>query len=105
MKFIALIAVLFFAAASADLISDVCGSYGGWDQGCCRCIVDHESSGNPSANNGAGDIGLFQISQNDWSSECGNLYDAWQNTQCAVKIYQQSGNNWGPWSTAQGCGC
>jgi hypothetical protein len=41
-----------------------CSKYG-WDQGCCRCIVSHESGGNANAlnynSNGSTDVGLWQV--------------------------------------------
>jgi hypothetical protein len=45
-------------------IAGWCSKYG-WDQGCCKCIVSHESGGNANAvgynTDGSSDVGIWQI--------------------------------------------
>ena len=40
-----------------------CSQYSGWSQGCCQCIISHESGGNLNAqlhdSNGSDDVGLW----------------------------------------------
>ena len=88
-----------------------CSRYGGWDQGCCQCIVSHESNGNANAahDNGGGnmDVGLFQINQGNWGDCSGGNApcDVEANLNCAIQIWQWGGNSFSLWATAQGCGC
>src|SRR5262245_244007 len=59
-------------STSMQSISEWCGKFSGWDQGCCQCIMSHESSGNANAanynTNGSFDVGLWQVNSVNWSS-------------------------------------
>ena len=87
-----------------------CARYG-WDQGCCNCIVSHESGGNANAMNyngdGSTDVGLWQVNTFNWNACNGGNppCDPNQNLACAIKVYQWGGNSWKFWSTHSGCGC
>lgn len=74
-----------------------------------RCIVHHESRGNPRAMGGAGERGLYQIhpvhrstftavTGRPWSA----AYEPGPNGQFAAHLWRQQG--WRPWSTARVCG-
>lgn len=65
------------------------------------CIAEHESGGDPDANNGADDLGLYQILQSNFPDD--NLLDPDVNARDAV-ILSQDGTNWSDWSTAPDCG-
>ena len=108
MKFLAvLLIVLGFASLAYSVdVGALCAQYP-WNQNCCRCIVQRESSGNPNASNGGNYIGLFQISRIHWPScNGGNApYDPQANLRCAIGVYKGAGNSWRPWSTARACGC
>lgn len=91
-------------------IATWCGKHS-WNQACCKCIVSHESGGNAHAtnynSNGSTDVGLWQINSINWGGCSGGKApcDPTQNLNCAIKVYQGSGNSWRPWSTHTACGC
>lgn len=64
------------------------------------CIAEHESGGNPSADNGV-DLGLWQIDPPNFPGD--NLFSAAVNARDAVKL-SGDGSNWSDWSTAPACG-
>mmetsp|Transcript_23363 Transcript_23363/g.27084 ORF Transcript_23363/g.27084 Transcript_23363/m.27084 type:complete len:136 (+) Transcript_23363:85-492(+) len=87
-----------------------CAKFGGWDQRCCQCIIQHESGGNANAmnfnDNGSFDVGLWQINKINWGV-CGGAppCDTEANFQCAKAVWKWGGNSFRLWSTAKGCGC
>jgi hypothetical protein len=88
-----------------------CSQFSGWNQGCCQCIVSHESGGNANAANyntdSSYDVGLWQINSVNWG-QCngGNMpCNLNQNLQCAIAVWGWGGNSFRLWSTAAGCGC
>ena len=95
--------------STAD-IDGWCGKYG-WNQGCCKCIVSHESGGNTNAmnynSNGSFDVGFWQINDFNWNACSGGNppCDLQSNLNCAIKVYQWGGNTWRLWSTHSACGC
>lgn len=98
---------------NSKLMEDIatwCGKHN-WNVACCKCIVSHESGGNAHAmnynTNGSTDVGLWQINSVNWGGCNGGKApcDPNQNLNCAIKVYQGSGNSWKPWSTHSACGC
>ena len=107
MKLIALVLALCLVSYSYSVnVASICAQHN-WNQNCCKCIVQKESSGNPNASNGGNYIGLFQISRIHWGSCSGGKapYDPQANLRCAIQVYKGAGNSWRPWSTARACGC
>ncbi len=85
-----------------------------------QCIAWHESTDNPSAQNGT-NTGLFQIDENTWDwrtnpaaipivgrLDWSRMHEAAYNARAARRIYlyarRTTGNGWSPWSTASLCG-
>lgn len=68
-----------------------------------ECISHYESGGNPDADNGAGDIGLFQVSVS-WAPYDDLLNPAF-NTREAISILEGADYVWSTdWTTAGDCG-
>mmetsp|Transcript_16755 Transcript_16755/g.25038 ORF Transcript_16755/g.25038 Transcript_16755/m.25038 type:complete len:141 (-) Transcript_16755:67-489(-) len=92
-------------------ISSWCSKYSGWSQGCCECIVKHESGGNAHAmnenSNGSYDVGLWQINKVNWDSCSGGSppCNPSTNLACAKKVFGWGHNTWKLWSTCSICGC
>eukprot|EP01089_Gocevia_fonbrunei_P013825 TRINITY_DN3637_c0_g1_i1.p1 TRINITY_DN3637_c0_g1~~TRINITY_DN3637_c0_g1_i1.p1 ORF type:complete len:140 (-),score=24.39 TRINITY_DN3637_c0_g1_i1:40-459(-) len=92
-------------------IADICSQYSGWDQGCCQCIVNHESSGDSNAanynSNSSFDVGVFQVNSVNWSDCSGGSApcDINTNLQCAIQVWKWGGGSFRLWSTCSGCGC
>ena len=74
-----------------------------------RCIIQHESAGNPRAVSPTHDYGMFQINRvhradferytgRDWSA----IFDPNMNGLYARKLWREQG--WRPWSTHRRCG-
>lgn len=73
-----------------------------------RCIVRHESGGNPRATGGAGERGLYQIHPVHKSSfqrvtgrSWSDAYEPGPNGQYAAYLWRQQG--WRPWTTSRLC--
>jgi|HubBroStandDraft_1064217.scaffolds.fasta_scaffold363637_1 Lysozyme like domain len=64
------------------------------------CIAEHESSGNPAADNGI-DLGIWQIDPGNFPGD--NLLSATVNARDAVSL-SDDGTNWSDWQTAPDCG-
>ena len=98
-------------AVNQQDVATWCAKWGGWDQGCCQCIMSHESGGNANAANyntdATFDVGLWQINQINWNNCAGGNApcDPNANLQCAIDIYQGGGNSFQEWSTCTECGC
>jgi hypothetical protein len=92
-------------------IDSWCGSFSGWNQACCRFIVQHESSGNAHAvnhnSNGSFDVGVWQINSVNWNDCNGGRApcDPSSNLQCATQVWRWGGNSFRLWSTCGECGC
>eukprot|EP00762_Andalucia_godoyi_P007351 ANDGO_01547.mRNA.1 Ctype lysozyme/alpha-lactalbumin superfamily protein len=97
-------------AAYTDIAS-ACSQFSGWSQGCCQCIVQHESSGNYHACNansdGSTDAGLWQVNSFNWNACNGGQApcDVGNNLQCAIDVWRWGGGTWKYWSTCGACGC
>ena len=90
-------------------VPEICKGHS-WNQNCCVCVVNAESSGNANAMNYGGGrfyVGLFQISQIHWPSCSGGSApcNPTTNRNCAIAVYKGAGNRWNPWSVASRCGC
>lgn len=77
------------------------------------CIMDHESGGNPNADNPRSTAaGLFQFLRDTWnrvpvsitggSYDSGRVYDPEANIAAAAWL-QQRGSGWGQWTVAPRC--
>jgi hypothetical protein len=67
------------------------------------CIAEHESSGNPDADNGT-DLGLWQIDPGNFPGQSPDaLLSAGTNAADAVSL-SDDGTNWSDWQTAPDCG-
>lgn len=85
-----------------------------WDQSCCACIMQKESSGNANAMNlnddDTYDVGLLQINQGFWETCNKGLAPCNPNTNidCGLALYNQGGRlgGWGgPWKATCGGSC
>ena len=90
---------------------DACRMWNGWSQGCCECIISHESAENLHAqlhdSDGSDDIGLWQVNSLNWGACNGGKApcDLNANFNCARTVFQWGGNTWKYWSTCGMCGC
>ncbi|KAJ3451102.1 lysozyme-like protein [Anaeramoeba flamelloides] len=92
-------------------ISSWCSKYSGWSQECCKCIAEHESSGNIHACNkntdASIDVGLWQINSRNWDACNGGKAPctASENLACAKDVFGWGSHTWKYWSTCSTCGC
>jgi len=99
------------SSPSSQDIPTWCSKFSGWDQTCCKCIVQHESGGNANAvnenTNGSFDVGLWQINSVNWPACNGGSApcDTNANLKCAQQIWGNGGNSFAQWSTCGACGC
>ena len=89
-----------------------CGKYSGWNQKCCKCIVERESSGNANSVrwndwNKSTDVG-WQINSVNWPAcNAGKApCDPDSNLKCAIQTYKDGKNSWSKWVARKACpGC
>jgi hypothetical protein len=73
------------------------------EESVAACISEHESSGNPNANNGV-DLGLYQIDPANFPSQSyDSFFSPSVNTADAVSL-SKDGTDWTDWQTAPDCG-
>lgn len=85
---------IYWNTDSRTVIQSVFRKYGQGVVNTMLAIAQKESSMNPGAKGYAGEFyGLFQIYTGTWSNYgcTGNIFNSWDNTRCAEKIYLARG--------------